>query len=126
MSESNIVEKFEFNTSILTSYDGHEQRIKTRQYPRHYVSYKYDAMDASQAQWMRAQIRIRQYDVMYIPMWQNCVKLTEDHIGGYSLSIDPEYLYAFSLRRVRSFLFICRQSRPLCFPARCRFCLRPE
>ena len=43
MEESNIVEKFEFNTSILTSYDGHEQRIKTRQYPRHYVSYKYDA-----------------------------------------------------------------------------------
>lgn len=95
MSESNIVEKFEFNTSILTSYDGHEQRIKTRQYPRHYVSYKYDAMDASQAQWMRAQIRIRQSDVMYIPMWQNCVMLTEDHFGGYSLSIDSEYLYAF-------------------------------
>ena len=95
MAETSITEKFEFNTSILTSYDGHEQRIKTRQYPRHFVSYKYDAMDASQAQWMRAQARIRQSDVMYIPMWQNSVKLTEDHYGGYGLTIDPEYMYSF-------------------------------
>ena len=95
MADTCITEKFEFNTSILTSYDGHEQRIKTRQYPRHFVSYKYDAMDASQAQWMRAQARIRQSDVMYIPMWQNSVKLAEDHYGGYGLTIDPEYMYSF-------------------------------
>ena len=42
MSDTKITETYEFNTNILTSYSGREQRIKTRQYPRHMFSYDYD------------------------------------------------------------------------------------
>ena len=45
MAGNSITEKYEYKTLILTSYDGHEQRIKNRQYPRHFVTYDYPAMD---------------------------------------------------------------------------------
>ena len=46
-----VTEKYEFLTDIITSYDGTEQRLKLRQYPRHYLTYDYSAMDLYQAQY---------------------------------------------------------------------------
>lgn len=90
MSGSNITEKFEYLTDVITSYDGHEQRLKLRQYPRHFVSYDYPSMDCFQAQWLRGMGRIRQSDTYYIPMWHNPVYLSESHIAGRALYILPE------------------------------------
>ena len=44
-----ITESWEFKTDILTAYNGTEQRICTRKYPRHFLSYDYDAMHLSLA-----------------------------------------------------------------------------
>ena len=53
-----ITESWEFKTDILTAYDGTEQRICTRKYPRHFLSYDYDAMNQFQSQMLRAQVRV--------------------------------------------------------------------
>ena len=83
-----ITEKYSFNTDIITSYDGHEQRLKTRQYPRRLVSYDYDAMAPEEAQWLRAQLRMRQSDTVYVPMWHRPVRLASNFYGGKFLYID--------------------------------------
>ena len=93
MSGSNITEKYEYKTDIITSYDGHEQRIKTRQEPRRFFSYNYDAMNMYQAQWLRGLGRIRQSDAYYIPMWQAPIYLAQPHYGGKALYVQKEYLY---------------------------------
>lgn len=93
MSGSNITEKYEYKTDIITSYDGHEQRIKTRQEPRRFFSYSYDAMNMYQAQWLRGLGRIRQSDAYYIPMWQAPIYLAQPHYGGKALYVQKEYLY---------------------------------
>ena len=91
---SRITEKFEYKTNILTSYDGHEQRIKTRQIPRHSLSYDYDAMTTFQAQWLKGMTRIRQTDKYYIPMWHKVVYLNEDFVEhGKALYINTDYMY---------------------------------
>lgn len=83
-----ITEKYSFNTDIITSYDGHEQRLKTRQYARRLVSYDYNAMKPEEAQWLRAQLRLRQSDTLYIPMWHRPVRLASDFLGGKFLNIE--------------------------------------
>ena len=93
MSGSNITEKYEYKTDIITSYDGHEQRIKTRQEPRRFFSYNYDAMNMYQAQWLRGLGRMRQSDTYYIPMWQAPIYLSQPHYGGKALYVQKEYLY---------------------------------
>lgn len=91
-----ITEKYEFLTDIITSYDGTEQRIKLRQHPRHYLTYDYSAMDAYEAQYLRAITRIRQTDAWYVPMWHNPAYLAENFVaGGDVLKIDPDYMYGF-------------------------------
>ena len=90
-----ITEKYEYKTSIITSYSGKEQRIKTRQHPRHYLSYDYSAMDEFQAQWLRGIMRTKQTDVYRIPMWQDVTHLREDHLGGKALYIDHKSMYCF-------------------------------
>lgn len=96
MAGDRITEKWEYKTDIITSYDGHEQRIKTRQYPRHYVSYDYPAMNCFEAQWLRGLGRLRQSDTYYIPMWHNVTRLAEDFPGmGKSLYINKEHMYSF-------------------------------
>lgn len=82
MSALSTTEKFEFLTDIITSYDGHEQRIKTRKIPRHFLSYDFIAMDAYQAQWLRGLIRMRQDTTMYVPMWHTPGMLVEDCRAG--------------------------------------------
>lgn len=94
MSGSNITEKWEYMTDVITSYDGHEQRIKLRQHPRHYLSYDYPAMDCFQAQWLRGLGRIRQSDTYYIPMWHTPVYLEEDYLAGKVLYIQSECMYS--------------------------------
>lgn len=94
MSGSQITEKYEYLTDIITSYDGHEQRIKTRQYPRHLLSYDYDAMDCLQAQWLRGLGRIRQSDTWYIPMWHSPIYLTEDFYYGKALYVRQKDMYS--------------------------------
>ena len=96
MSGQAITEKYEYKTDIITSYDGHEQRIKTRQFPRHMLSFDYPAMDCLQAQWLRGLGRIRQSDAWYIPMWQSPIYLSDDFYGGTVLYIRKEDM--FSLR----------------------------
>lgn len=96
MADTKITEKYEYKTNIITNYDGSEQRIKTRQYPRHLLSYDYDAMNSYQAQWLRGMNRIRQSDTYYMPMWHNVAYLTEDFIEhGKALYIDKDYMYNF-------------------------------
>lgn len=91
-----ITESFEYNTNILTSYDGHEQRIMTRQYPRHSVSYDYDAMNKYDSQWLRGMMRIRQSDIWFVPMWQNVGYLSENFLRGKAMMVDPLYMYGFN------------------------------
>ena len=86
MSGANITEKYEYKTDIITSYDGHEQRIKTRQEPRRFLSYDYDAMSCYEAQWLRGLGRMRQTDTYYVPMWQSPVYLVDEHMAGKALS----------------------------------------
>ena len=96
MADTKITETFEFKTSILRAYDGHEQRIRTRQNPRHFLSYDYSAMNSGEAQWLRAQARARQTDVCHVPMWQNVAYLSTEFFGGNYLYIDPEYMCGFA------------------------------
>lgn len=96
MADTKITEKYEFKTDIITAWDGHEQRIKTRQIPRHLLTYDYSAMNAYQAQWLRGMNRIRQSDVYYMPMWHNPAYLSEDFVeNGKALYIEKEYMYNF-------------------------------
>nr|DAF57530.1 MAG TPA: hypothetical protein [Myoviridae sp. ctqfO1] len=94
MSNTKITEKFEYKTDIIKMYNGDEQRIKTRQVPRHYLTYDYSAMDTYQAQYLRGILRMRHTDVYYIPMWHQPVYLKEDFIkNGKALYIDTKYIY---------------------------------
>ena len=95
MSDTKITETYEFNTNILTSYSGREQRIKTRQYPRHMFSYDYDGMDIYQAQYIRALLRRKQNQTQYIPYWPNVTRLVEDIVGGWMVRIPKESLFNF-------------------------------
>lgn len=95
MSGDNIKEQYEYKTSILTAYDGTEQRIKTRQHPRHIMNYEYHAMNTFQAQWLQGMSRMRQSDLYYVPMWHNVACLTEEFIGGKALYIGADYMYSF-------------------------------
>ena len=90
-----ITERYSYKTDIITAYDGHEQRIKTRQYPRRTLSYDYDAMTPSEAHWLRAQMRLRQSDTMYIPMWHRATRMTHDFFMGKLWWVDPTALYGF-------------------------------
>ena len=92
-----ITEKYEYLTDIITSYDGSEQRLKLRQYPRHFLTYDYSAMDLYQAQYLRGIMRMRQTDMWYIPMWHTPAYLVENFVAdGFALKIDPDYLYPFN------------------------------
>ena len=96
LAQTKITENIEYLTDVLTSYDGHEQRIKIRQQPRQYFSYDYSAMDQYQAQWLRGMSRIRQSDVWYIPIWNKGSYLREDFVAhGKALYIDNDYYYNF-------------------------------
>lgn len=96
LAQTKITENIEYLTEVLTSYDGHEQRLKLRQQPRQYFSYDYSAMDQYQAQWLRGMSRIRQSDAWYIPIWNKCSYLREDFIAnGKALYIDNDYYYNF-------------------------------
>lgn len=88
LAGSSITEKWEYKTDIITSYNGSEQRLQLLQYPRHYLSYDYPAMDCFQAQWLRGLARMRQSDTYYIPMWHTPVYLRTSHIAGRALYID--------------------------------------
>lgn len=90
MSGASITEKWEYKTDIITSYNGSEHRLALLQYPRHYVSYDYPAMNCFEAQWLRGLGRMRQSDTYYIPMWHNPVYLKTSHIAGKALYIEPE------------------------------------
>lgn len=95
MASTKIVEKYSYLTSILSSYSGLEQRIKLRNIPNHLLSYDYAAVNSLEAQWLRAQMRKRQSDYTYIPMWHNVAMLSEDFMGGKALYIDNDYMYGF-------------------------------
>lgn len=94
MANTKITEKYEYKTDILKMYNGDEQRIKTRQIPRHFVTYDYSAMDMYQAQYLRGIVRMRHTDTYYVPMWHQPVYLVEDYIKySKALYIDMDYAY---------------------------------
>lgn len=94
MTNTKITEKYEYKTDILTMYNGNEQRIKTRQVPRHFLTYDYSAMDAYQAQYLRGIIRMRHTDAYYVPMWHQPVYLAENYIKqSKALYINMDYAY---------------------------------
>lgn len=96
MADTRITEYFEFKTDVITAYDGSEQRIKTRQIPRHSLSFDYDAMSLFQAQWLRGMSRIPQSDLWYVPLWCRPGYLREDFIvHGKALYINTDYTYNF-------------------------------
>ena len=95
MADTKITETYEYNTSIITSYDGKEQRLKTRQYPRRRFSFDYDAMDVFQAQWIRALLRQKQNRTQYIPLWFNVTPVVEDVLGGKIIKVPINLLYNF-------------------------------
>ena len=78
MADTQITEKYEFLTNIITSYSGAEQRISLRDIPRRYISYDYAAMNKFEAQWLRALLRMKQTNTMYIPMWHRQLYLSEE------------------------------------------------
>lgn len=98
MAGNKITEAFEYKTDIITSYDGHEQRIQTRQHPRHLLTFDYPSMNAMEAQWLRGLTRMKQSVIKYIPMWHNVFYLTEDYKYNPNetdirLYIEPSALY---------------------------------
>lgn len=96
MSDTKITEKFEYLTNIITSYDGHEQRVRLRNKPRHYLTYDYSAMCMYDAHVLRGMLRMNQMDSWYLPMWHSVCYLTEDFIAnGKQLRVDPDYMYNF-------------------------------
>lgn len=96
MADTRIIESFEFKTDVITAYDGSEQRLKTRQYPRHELSFDYDAMNLFQAQWLRGMSRIPQNALWYVPLWCRPGYLREDFVEhGKSLYINTDYTYNF-------------------------------
>ena len=52
-------------------------------------------MNSSEAQWLRAQLRKKQNNFEFIPMWHDVAYLSEDFLGGKSMYIDPEYMIGF-------------------------------
>ena len=96
MANTRIIESFEFKTDVITAYDGSEQRLKTRQYPRHELSFDYDAMNLFQAQWLRGMSRIPQNALWYVPLWCRPGYLREDFVEhGKALYINTDYTYNF-------------------------------
>lgn len=94
--DTRITEKWEYYTDIITSYDGHEQRVMTRSIPRRYFTYDYDAMDSYQAQWLRGLLRMRQDVKFYFPMWHTPVMLAENYYAGQRFfRMRPEDLFSF-------------------------------
>ena len=96
MSDGTIQERLSFLTDIITSYDGHEQRIKLRNVPRRQYIYSYDAMNKYDANWMRNILRIPRTEIYYVPLWHRHVKLSEKFFSGSSaLYIEADYTYSF-------------------------------
>ena len=94
MADTQITEKYEFLTSIITSYSGAEQRISLRDIPRRYISYDYAAMNKFEAQWLRALLRMKQTNTMYIPMWHRQLYLSEEAwMGSKVIKLTEGSLY---------------------------------
>ena len=96
MAETLINASISFLTDIITSYDGHEQRLKVRQSPRLSYSFTYDAMTKFDAQWLKSIIRIPKTDIYYVPMWHRGCYLSEDYYAGGVMYIDEEFEYCFN------------------------------
>ena len=96
MANTKITEKIEYKTDVIKMYNGDEQRIKTRQVPRHMLTYDYSAMDAYQAQYLRGILRMRHTDTYYVPMWHQPVYLIENYIK-YSKALYIDMSYAYNL-----------------------------
>ena len=94
MADTKITEKYQYKTSIITAYNGYEQRISLRDSPRHFLSYDYTAMKSFDAQWLRAVLRMKQSTPLYIPMWHNPLYLVEDSLKGNNyIKIEETSMY---------------------------------
>lgn len=79
-----ISETLEYKTQIHTAWDGAEQRLALRQYPRRSVSYDYYGLTASQSQYLRALCYAKQNTRIEIPLWHACCRLTETAYANFS------------------------------------------
>lgn len=98
MSTNNdqIIEKIQFKTDIITSYNGTEQRIGLRSVPRRYFSYKYDSMFNWESQYLRMLNSNQQNNAIYLPIWHRMSTLTKTvNVGSYYFNIDPYKLWGF-------------------------------
>lgn len=110
MADTKITEKFEFKTEILSAYEGQEQRRKLRSIPRHYLTFDYSSMNAIEAQWLRGVLRMKQTNIIYIPMWHNPIHINQPAASGSKvLYIDSEYM--LSLNRCDA-IMIFREDSP--------------
>lgn len=100
MAGNNITERLEFLTDIITSYDGSEQRLRLREFPRRFYSYDYIAMSEADAQWLKGVTRIRQSDTYYIPMWHQEIRLSSDCLNKNSKQLPIDDIYMNHLENI--------------------------
>lgn len=73
--ERRIVETIEYLTQIHTAWDGTEQRMALREYPRRSVSYRYAGMTTTESSRLRALCYSSQTTQLEWPLWHAAVKL---------------------------------------------------
>jgi hypothetical protein len=79
-----IIETLEFKTQIHTSWDGNEQRMALRNYPRRAVAYDYQGMTPAQSQYLRALTYAKQTEKIEIPLWHAGCPLNENAYTNFA------------------------------------------
>lgn len=82
MANAHISKRISFLTSVLTSWDGTEQRQAIRAEPRITVSYDYTGMNSAQSAWLRLLMYKRPSVVSLFPMWHAASPIIEGSSRG--------------------------------------------
>lgn len=83
-----VVERLQWATDVLTSYDGTEQRIRLRQYPRRTFEFAF-AVDGAQRRKMETALYGWGARAWALPVWHDGQALTSTALAGaQSLTID--------------------------------------
>lgn len=93
-----LVERFEYMTDVLLSYDGTEQRMRLRKFPRKFYEFEVSAFPdtekgvnlAESSQFMDRLLWGFQNRRFTIPVWTDCLVLSSDvTIGTTVFPVDP-------------------------------------
>lgn len=83
-----ITDSYEWLTDVMTAYDGTEQRVQLRKFPRQILEYEAVALDAQRLKMMN-EARVWQSRKWAVPIWTDGRKLTADaSIGDTRLYLD--------------------------------------